>query len=475
MDNVTNICKEGKPMSPKNKIRFLYFAILIFAAALRISFAVVNREANDYHLYVTRLIMLEKRLPEFQDCGECSHPKFFHYTMAVALQAANISADNIPAQYVFTQIVNSLLGIVTLLVIWAFIDSLSIVDERLKVIAFTLTAFNPKLIGINAQATSDTFAIFLSTLTLYFAYRFIKEEKRSMLFACLIFASLGLATKINTVAITGAVFVALLVKSYKSKRSAELLSVALFVVGVLAFSLLNPLTQYVSNYQKYGNVVVMNAAYFTFPLPSFFEKSYYLRPGLVSIQDGIFTFKYINLLEYPRLTNEATNYPAHRTSLWTQVYARAHSVHFDNWPASWASTGDEYFALTRTIYILALFPTALLVLGAIMSFTKFLTAIFSSRSSPILAEMNYGLFVAAFLSSAVFISLFSILYRDFSTMKAIFIYPAILSFPALFIEAGKVFNGNKWFIALLSTITTLLVVLYSADVIAMIIHLQSLL
>lgn len=457
----------------RRQINFLFFLILILSSSLRIALALVNREANDDHLTVTRQIMLENRLPEFQDCAACSHPKLFYYTTAVALQAAKIGVKDIASQYVFTQIENSLLGIAVLLIVWAFLNSLPGVDDSLKIIAFALTAFNPKLIGINAQATNDTLAIFISTLALYFAYRFIKEEKTPALFACIVFASLGLATKETTLPITGSIFVALLVKAYRKGQRTDFIATTVFLVGVMALALLDPLTQYVSNYQKHGNIVVMNTALPSLPLPAFIEKSYYLRPGLVSIQDGLFTFKYINLLEYPRLTNAATDYPAHRTSLWTQIYARAHSVHFDNWPVSWGSTGDEYFTLTRAIYILALFPTALLALGAVMNLAKFLAAILSSKFSSTLAEMDYGLLTVAFWSSIAFVSLFAVLYRDFSTMKAIFIYPALLAYPALFIQSAALFKENKWFRVSLSVISFLLVALYIADITTLTVHLYS--
>ena len=255
-----------------------------------------------------------------------------------------------------------------------------------------------------------------------------------------------------------------------------LYSAALFLPSVLALSFLNPLTQYRTNYQNFGSAVGMNKP--KQPFPAFFEKSYVVRPGIVSIQDGIFTFKFINLLEHPRLTNNAEGYPAHRTSLWTQIYAHANSVHFDNWPISWSTQGNENFPLTRAIYVLALLPAAMLLLGAGISLAEFLAALFRNLPGSLDAA-DYGLFDALFWSHIAFIILYALQFRDFSVMKAIFVYPAMPAFIVLFIKSGntiqRVLKENKWFLATLSSVVTILVILYTLDIYTLSIHLYSLL
>lgn len=59
-------------------------------------------------------------------------------------------------------------------------------------------------------------------------------------------------------------------------------------------------------------------------------------------------------------------YPRHRTSVWTQVYARTHSIHFDAWPPAWASSHPLVLNLTRVIFVLALLPTALVLTGIVL-------------------------------------------------------------------------------------------------------------
>lgn len=120
----------------------------------------------------------------------------------------------------------------------------------------------------------------------------------------------------------------------------------------------------------------------------------------------------------------------------------------------------------------------MLLIGAGISLIEFLKAL--SRNSPeTLREANYGLFDAIFWGYMAFIVLYSLLYRDFSVMKAIFIYPALPSFVIFFIKSSnaiqRVLKGTKWFMATLSSVTTVLVILYSLDIITLITHLYSLL
>ena len=183
-------------------------------------------------------------------------------------------------------------------------------------------------------------------------------------------------------------------------------------------------------------------------------------------------------MEYPRLTNNAEGYAAHRTSLWTQLYARANSVHFPNWPISWSTKGNENFVLTRAIYALALLPLAMLLLGAGISLAEFFRAFFRKLPDG-LCTVDYGLFDALFWSHIGFMILLALEFRDFSTMKAIYLYPVLLSFQILFIKSGnviqRVLRGNKWFLPIISSVVTILVVLYSLDIYTLSKHLYSLL
>jgi hypothetical protein len=463
-------------MQQSRTVYFIFFVIFLLSTILRFMLAAVNRESNDDHLEVVRMIMEEKRLPGINDCLECFHPKLFHYGLALIFQAAGIDIKNITSQTILAQLLNAFLGTVLILIIWIFFQALPIENGSLKLIAFALAAFNPNLIGINAQATNDTLAILFATLAIYSTWLFLRQERGILLLAGILFISLGIATKTNIFVTAFAILITLLVKAFVKKQSLMLYTAALFLPSVLTLSFLNPLTQYLTNYQNFGSAVGMNKP--KQPFPAFFEKSYVVRPGIVSIQDGIFTFKFISLMKQPRLTNNAEGYPAHRTSLWTQIYAHANSVHFDNWPISWSTRGNEIFPLTRAIYVLALLPFAMLLLGAGLSLAEFLRALFRNLPDS-LYKVDYGLFDVLFWGHVAFIILYVLQFRDFSMMKAIFVYPALLAFLVFFIKSGnavqRVLNENKWFIATLSSVVTALVTLYSIDIYTLSKHLYSLL
>jgi len=462
-------------MNRNRAFHFLYFLILLLSTILRINLAIVNRDANDDHLFVARLIMQEKRLPGMNECWECFQPKLFHYLLSIIFQILGIEIKDVEFQIILTQLLNVFMGIVFILIVWVFLNSLTFENELLKIMAFSLVAFNPDLIGINAQATNDTLAILLGTLAIYAAWIFLKQERSIYLLASIIFVSLGITTKSNIFITAVGIQLALLVKAFTKKQRFIFFRAALFLPGVLVILFLNPISQYLSNYRNFGSVVGMNME--EQPIPDLFEKSYVARPGIVSIQDGFFTFKYVGLLEYPRLTNGFEGYPAHRTSLWTQIYARANSVHFANWPVSWGAKGNENFTLTRAIFIFALLPVAMLLIGAVISLTDFLITLMR-RSIDSLQIMDYGLFDVVFWSYVGFIILYSLKYRDFSVMKAIFIYPAMLSFPLFFIKSGmairRVLMDQKLFMTILSVVVTVLIILYSLDVYTLIVHLNSL-
>jgi Dolichyl-phosphate-mannose-protein mannosyltransferase len=463
-------------MQKNRTTQFLFFVVFFLSTLLRVTLAIVNREANDNHLEVVGIIMQEKRLPGIDDCLECFHPKLFHYILALIFETLGLEVNDVTSQTILAQLLNAGLGTILILIIWNFLQSLSIENDSLRLIAFSLIAFNPNLIGINAQVTNDTLAILFATLAIYSTCLFLKQERGIQFLAGILSISLGIATKTNIFVTAFAILFALFVKAFAKQQRVMFYSAALFLPIVLTLSFFNPLTQYRTNYQNFGSAVGMNKP--KQPFPAFFEKSYVVRPGIVSIQDGIFTFKFINLIEYPRLTNNAEGYPAHRTSLWTQIYAHANSVHFDNWPISWSTKGNENFPLTRAIYLLALLPFAMILLGAVVSLVEFLQILFGNFASS-LGRVDYGLFDALFWSHVAFIILYALQFRDFSMMKAIFVYPAVLAFAVLFIKSGSAIQRNprekKWFLATLSFVVTVLVILYSMDIYTLSKHLYLLL
>ena len=462
------------PVNRDQILRLLYIAVFIVSAILRIGLALVNREAFDDHIGVVDIILRTNKLPETADCPECFQPKLFYYVASTAIRVAHINLDHENSIIIATQLLNFAAGEIILVLAYLLIKRRQVDHYKAGLITFALLAFNPALIAANGMASNDTFAILFSSLAIYFCWLFLKNNKIVYLFVSGFFVALGVAAKTNIWATILAIFLALLIKSIKGKSFLRTLIAVVFLLGVSIATLLNPLSQYLANLEKYGTPVTLNVV--KEPLPAFFEKTYVRRPGILSIQGGILTFKFIDLLEYPRLTLGATGYPAHRTSLWTDVYASANSLHFYNSPDSWHTPPD--FDISRGIFILALLPVTLLLFGVVSGWIYLLKGIFGPLSN-LLFTRSYGLFDIVFIGYIIFIVVLALQYRDFSTMKAIYIYPAVLSFSVLFLEALIVFDNFilkriKWITILFEVLIVFLIGLYITDVFQMIVHLYNL-
>jgi hypothetical protein len=431
---------------------------------------VFNRESNDDHFAVIQLILKTERLPEKADCWECYQPKLFHFTAAKFLQLTGQENSNPSSMILAVEMLNYTAGLITILVIGMFLDRLPGKNGLLKVIAFGLVALNPGLIGINAQVTNDTFAILFSTLALFCTYAFLQKKRSVTFLLMLLFTILGICSKTNVWITAIAILLALFVKAWleKPERARMLWSAGLFGLASLVLSIFNPFNQYISNVRDYGSPIQLNID--QQPLPNFFVQTSAGRPGILSIQDGFFTFKFGDLLRYPRNEN-GYGYTLTRTSLWTQLYARANSVHFENWPISWSTSGEEGFALSRAIYILALLPTLVLLAGAATEIFLFLKSLI--KHDPNLAEKtHFGLTAVIIIGFGLFIILYALLYRDFSVMKAIFLFPAMLTFPLLFVRAGEWLSARlagrlRWVLTGFVIWMAALFILYSADIVTM--------
>lgn len=433
-----------------------------------------NRQSNDDHVQVMELILKTNRLPEKADCSECFQPKLFHYSVAKLLRRTGLEHIKRDEMILVVELVNFAAGLLTLLVVGFFIYRWPGKSQLLKVLAFGLVALNPTLIGINSQATNDSFAILFSTLALYFAYAYIQNEKPLVFLPMAFFVVLGIATKTNNWVTALAIFLALVIKAWTERQSwpRTVLPALLFSLVTLILSIVNPLNQYFSNLREYGSPLLLNIE--KQPLPHLFEQipvPLVDGPGILSVQDGYFTFKFIELLRHPRI-EVGTVYLAPRTSLWTLLYGRAHSIHFENFPESWSTAGEQGFMLSRAIYILALPPTLLLLLGAVMETILVLKGIVR-RDASIARASRHGLTAGTFAGFILFICLYALEYRDYPVMRAIFIYPALITFPVLFLRAGEALFSRlgQWLRpvrAMLGIWLLALLVLYIADVSTMI-------
>jgi len=260
------------------------------------------------------------------------------------------------------------------------------------------------------------------------------------------------------------------------KISRKLTSLCLLLILVVALTALSPLSQFITNTQKFGAPLVTRDK--RLPLPGIFQqtahyKNYHFRPGIVSIQDGFFTFKLTDLLNYPLTNNGQYDYPPQRTSFWTMLYADAHSLHFQNWPESWQTKGDGNFAISRGIFLLALLPTLVFISGFLLELFTVLKALFT-RAGPKIRSLSNALFLLATGGYFAFLMLITLLYRDFAFIKLAYILPGLLAFTWLFLRgADWLVSHLQWSQWLFIGWTTALSAFYICDVFNMILQLSS--
>jgi len=133
--------------------------------------ALVNLEANDVdHAEVISIIADENRIPDKDEVGEAFQPKLYHATVAALWKI--IPTQSPPIRIRIGQLVSCTAGVLTLLLALRFFMSEIRVSAKVRFLSFSLLALNPKLIGINAQVTNDSFVILFASLALYFGYRF---------------------------------------------------------------------------------------------------------------------------------------------------------------------------------------------------------------------------------------------------------------------------------------------------------------
>jgi hypothetical protein len=451
----------------------LTLLVFLLAVGLRIMLAMLNLESNDSHFEVIEIIMRENRLPGGRDAWEGFQPKLFHLAAAGLLRL--IPLPFWASRIHLTQLLNAFAGSITIGYILLFLRRQPF-SEKTRFWAFSLVALNPKLIGINAQVTNDSFVILFSTLAIYFAARYFQKGAARHYLLMTLFAICAGISKGN-----GLVLFMVLLGTWIVQLAFWIRRPALEIVKRIALPLnffilcYLPLVaffgQYGANYVQEGTPFGINIE--PQPFPHIFEKTYVNRPGVTSIADSYFTFRWIDLLKTPYISTQGSEaYPRHRTSLWTQVYARANSLHFDQWPLSWQTQDAWIINIGRVIFVLALVPAGLFLLGLLRRVSSLRKPSFLSEAD-YLAIMLHCLALAGYIA---FLVIYTLRYRDFATMKAIFIFPALISM-TFFLGSGlnrlpRSLRRFSWLPALVDACLAVLLCLYTADVISLLIQLS---
>ncbi|UCE86005.1 MAG: phospholipid carrier-dependent glycosyltransferase [Deltaproteobacteria bacterium] len=451
------------------RYRAIALFVLLLGVGLRVSLAMVNTESNDDHFPVIRILHAERRIPVKSDCWECFQPKLYHVAVA-GLQTA-FGADSAAAPVRLAQLINALAGAATLAVVYLFLRGLGVANE-VALAGFALVALNPKLIAINAQATNDSFAILFATLGLFFALHFFQKpglRNFGWMTLSVILAALSKGNGLIVFCVLVAVFVLKLAGSLGARDAAAAWGRWLGAFCLVFLLFVPYLGQYWQNYRAYGSPFVINVR--REPLPHLFEKTYAPWRGVTSIADSYLTFRFVELMRKPWIDyHPDVVSPRHRSSLWTQLYGRAHSAHFDGWPPSWRDPRTSTRNLARAAFLLALVPTAFFLFGlARIASAGWVRGRAGLRAS---LEGPQGIMALTGLAHLAFSVLYSLQYRSFTTMKAIFLFPGLLAFVFLLAEGMQTVYGRGasggWARRMVGAALAALLVVYGLDVLILI-------
>ncbi len=417
-------------ISGKSRERILLILVFMLSLSTRFALSFYNREANDNHMEVITWIVDKNEVPVKENCWECSQPKLYYLLNAAVINLLHI--ENADKRIVCVQMVNFFFSILLLIFAWAFIRNQNF-EYHIKILGFCLVAFNPCLTGINAQATNDTLEILAGTMTIYFADIFFRRFKYSHLAGLTLSLVLACITKGSGLSLALAlfiVFVIYIVITPNVLRKKLLMSFAIFTV--VFFSIVPFAGGYFNNYKKYDNAFINNISKMDSP-PEFFHRTYPIRPGITSVVDGYFTFRIFDMFKQPYITNGNEGYSLHRTSLLSQLYGRTFFLHFDQHPGSWATMNPNVLLTGKILLGLGLFPLIVFLVGLYFYLKDFIASVNKRDALSVFTNyhwMHFFLFSACML----FIIKYTYNYRDFSTMKSIFIFPVLLSIVTIFMK-----------------------------------------
>jgi hypothetical protein len=446
--------------------------VLAVGALLRLYLAVVNREANDDHLTVIRIIAFQHHLPRLREAWEGFQPKLYHVSVAMLW---NLSPwQSATARILIAQLVACAAGIATLYIVRAALIRRG-VSTPVRLLAFALVALNPALIGLNAQATNDSFVIMFSTFALDRAVEFFRLGARRDFFLMTASVVLAALSKGNALVVFLAIAFTLVHAIMRreaipglSRRQVMALG-ASFVTIFLAFNV--TLGSYRTNWEDTGNPFSINGD--PAPMPHLIKRTYVYRPGVTSIVDAYFTFRFVDMLEHPTISNDPDVYSLHRTSLWSQLYGRAHLAHFAQHPPSWKNTSPPVLTVARLILVLALLPSALLLVGMLRAVAQVTMAAWKPGSRPG-QTLDQELLALTAVGFVAFIVVYSLRYRDFSTMKAEFLFPGLLAYVFFFADevgrAATAYARQPRLRQVAGWMFAALLALYVTDVVILAIH-----
>lgn len=357
--------------------------------------------------------------PQTNDCWECFQPPLFY--LVIKTLASPFAINTWVGLYQLIQVVNFFLSAGILCFILLVVQSIPL-PKNLQIASALFWGMNPELISIGALATNDTVLIFTGFLLTFLFVRYCQKPSISVEIALVILISLLCITKGNALVFALCLF-SIFGLSYFKPNAFQIKSIARHAVyGIVMFFFVGHFGNFFDKHQKLGYAFTINQ--FKQNPPNWLEEDtiYNGRKGVTTITNSFFRMHFLSLVDTPYNLNESKQYPMHRTSFWGQLYGQFSNYTFERYPASWQSLNNDNFNFTRINYFIHL-PLFLLFIWAIM------VGIGKSFKHPFKPITIHILLLLAFV---FFVMRYTYIYRDFSNMKVIFIFPALYSIIYLF-------------------------------------------
>lgn len=349
---------------PAHYYRYAFFAVLATGVLVRILVAAfVGYFNNDNHLAVLEHVSRHWTPPNAAQLNQAYHPPLYYF-----LAAPFFLAGSLPA----VQGLSLLLSIATLAVIALLLRHLAWISEPVKVWCLALTALHPQFVLFGLFISNDTLAIFLGAMIFYQCSRLLSARSTSNVAVLGMYLGLGLLTKAGFLAFAFPLALFLLLQDYGLPQQQRFARLA----GFIAIAAAVGCYKYVENFLLFGHPAVSNLDFATWTSE---QRPTWTGPG------SLFDFNILKLVQYPVISSStAHSYPLMIYGSFWYSFVPESIFH--------GNLLEPFNRIGSLIYLAALWPTALLAVGAARIVVGAFRTVSLTSAYPIAASPTRAIF-----------------------------------------------------------------------------------
>ena len=403
--------------------------ILIVAILLRVViFLFLNPHNNDDHAAVVRYWVDHGRFPTLWNTLQAQHPPLY-YAILVPIWKVTQSDKGM-------QVFSLVCSVATLFVLYHFLYHSSLIQNpRGRLYGFLMVCFLPQFVMFNLYISNDTLTIFLGSLAILQAWRYIQSRRRRDLILFALINVIGLYTKLIFLAYLPVFAAVVFIVEGRSRRA--------LVTAALFFGLTFAAGSYklIDNYMRFGDPMATGLDHrFNYPNIRAHARSY----------RGIWSYIDINIFKLipdPVLSDNTSNsLPCvFYGTFWYQYIPESNFIGNRSRPTMYIGSA---------IYIAALLPSLVFLLGWVVSLkpAKLEGAALMRCMSAFLVLFTGLMFLPA-----------EIKYHIWSQAQARFLFPAIPACCAVFAEGVAIVERRtvlRWALAVCMWVLVALFLFY---------------